>query len=353
MEEALCNEITEKTLLYQVTPEDASAFDGGRVDLLLRHRMGLSRREISHAKFTPDGVMLGRKEAESGKLMFRRVNVKERAVCGSILKVILTAPDQGKVLPSPGALDILYEDEDIIALNKPAGIVSHPAHGHFRDTMANRLAARLNCAEAQTIRLIGRLDQDTSGVLLFAKTKAAALRLSRQRQAGELQKHYLALAKINQLDPRYYALDRVLAIDLPIGAVPGELMKQRITEPPLGKRAVTRYRILSAENGIALLMATPETGRTHQIRVHFAAIGAPLIGDSLYGGERHREGIGRAMLHAWKLKLLLPFSEKPLEITAPLPDDFTFYSKRTKQLRFELAQTGNYSVSDDIQNEFI
>ena len=297
--------MAERVIKILVGREEA----GQSVERFLRQRMGLSRKQISRLKVREEGIRVnGRRQRVSGFLQM-----------GDTLELRLetgfSGGKSGKVeaCPEAGSLHILYEDRDLLAVVKPAGIVCHPSHGHYRDTLSNQAAAYLEArGEAGVIRLVGRLDKDTSGIVVFAKNQETAAALARQREAGEMQKMYLALAE--GCPP---AKEGTVAA--PLARDPGHLMKMQVS--PEGKAACTRYRLLKTIEGEkgrrALLLLQLEQGRTHQIRVHMAFIGCPLAGDPLYG--RNPQGTG-ALLHAWKLSLFQPFTREKICLETDLPE---------------------------------
>jgi 23S rRNA pseudouridine1911/1915/1917 synthase len=231
--------------------------------------------------------------------------------------VILADEMPDKILPAEGPLDILYEDEDLICLNKPAGLVVHPSHGHFADTLANYLAHYfLKNGEPHEIRTVGRLDKDTSGVICFAKSRTAAAIMAGQTGEGAAQKTYLALAE-GTFD------ENAGEVDAPISREYEEKIRRVVRED--GAHAVTHYRVVTQYAGYALVRLSLETGRTHQIRVHMAHIGHPLLGDPIYGSAR--PGLARAALHAASISMKQPFTRQALMITAPLPEDMAVYIK--------------------------
>ena len=218
-------------------------------------------------------------------------------------------------------LDILYEDADLIVLNKPVGLVVHPAPGHAADTLVNALLH--HCADLQGIGgklrpgIVHRLDKDTSGVLVVAKNEQAVAALVAQFSAHTVHKEYLALV---------WGTPKKLSgvVDLPIGRHATHRKKMAVTEH--GRAAITRYETLVATPLASLLRVHIETGRTHQIRVHLAHLGHPVVGDATYGRARHGLPAGlalpRQMLHAHILKIAHPRDGRPLEFIAPLPADF-------------------------------
>ena len=273
---------------------------------ILQQQLQLSGREISHAKMYADGIMIAGQQ----------VTVRHAVRPGDILEITLheNMEQASEIIPQEGALDILYEDEDLICLNKPADMVVHPSHGHLTDSLCNRLAWHyLQNGEEHVMRAVGRLDRETSGIILFGKNRLATAVLSRQGQEGNRLKEYLALCsgEMEQADG---------TIDLPIGDTPGVKMIRQVCAD--GNRAVTHFHVEKQFEGYALVRLRLETGRTHQIRVHMAAIGHPLLGDHLYGAflqEWH--GMNRTALHSAHAELIHPVSGRKLEFTAALPAD--------------------------------
>lgn len=286
----------ERRLRVKIEPYLA----GMTVEQVLKRKLGMTKREISQIKFRPGGL----------RIAGRQVRVTHVLTEGEILEMLLEEAERGSrhLKASEGKLQILYEDEELVAVNKPAGLVVHPSHGHYEDSLANQLVGhyRRNGQEV-TVRSIGRLDKDTSGVLLFGKYAQAAARLCRQREEHVYQRWYLALAAGRFRKNRGKLTGR-------IGPKTGDLMRMAVTAE--GKPAVTHYQVLSQESGYALLACRLETGRTHQIRVHMAYAGHPLLGDLLYGDGR---GASKLMLHAWKVKCRQPLTGEELEICAPVP----------------------------------
>ena len=240
---------------------------------------------------------------------------------GDELRCALPDPAPIGLVATDIPLAILYEDADLIALNKPAGLVVHPAPGHAADTLVNALLH--HCSDLQGIGgelrpgIVHRLDKDTSGVLVVAKNESAVANLVAQFSAHAVQKEYLALV---WGAPRKPAGD----IAQPIGRHPVHRQKMAVTDK--GRAAVTHYETLAAGPLAALLRVRIETGRTHQIRVHMAHLGHPVVGDATYGRARHglpeHLEIPRQMLHAHVLKIAHPRDGRPLEFTAPPPADF-------------------------------
>jgi len=218
-------------------------------------------------------------------------------------------------------LDVLYEDDVVLAINKPPGMVVHPAPGHWSGTLVSALLYRWpepgEGLDPARLGIVHRLDKDTSGVLLVARTARSLGALGRQFRAREVHKQYLALVVGTPKAERG-------VIDQPIGRHPSQ--RKKMTVRPQGRLATTRYEVIERLGGYSLVRAFPETGRTHQIRVHLAAIGNPIVSDPLYGGGRAsgRDVIGRQALHAEAIEFLHPDSGTLMRVDAPLAEDFTF-----------------------------
>lgn len=213
--------------------------------------------------------------------------------------------DSGDIVPNPDIkAAIAFENEDVVVFDKPPNLPVHPSIVHYDDTLGNLYAALY---PNSAFRPIHRLDKDTSGLVACAKNKLAAAMLG--ESGGRIEKTYFAVAsgEISQSGK----------IDAPIGRADGSIIKREVRSD--GQRAVTLYEPMLCKNGRTLLKITLKTGRTHQIRVHFAYIGHPLCGDDLYGGDR--SDIKRQALHCGKMRLKLPMTGEVIEIESPLPDD--------------------------------
>lgn len=313
------------------------------VSHFLRTQAGLTKKQISQAKFRPGGVQ------KNGQ----QCRVTETAYPGDQITVCLETNDvdSAQLESAPASqflpeLEILYEDQDILAVNKPAGLVTHPSGSHYSDSLSNQVAAYFRSKDEPTkVRSIGRLDKETSGILLFARNQTAAARLQKQRENGISEKTYLAAVSGSMLedtDGTFHAITTPLAPD------PDNRLKMVISPGsslPGSKPAVTLYSVLKSTApgsriSASLVMLRLKTGRTHQIRVHMASLGHPLLGDSLYHLSDTTNLFSRAALHAWKLKFQPPFpngettssplssmpctenAKKEISLEAPLPEDF-------------------------------
>lgn len=235
-----------------------------------------------------------------------------------------------KPLPSVTAqnipLDILFEDDFLLAINKPAGMVVHPAPGSVDSTLVNALLHYLgtlpsnqNSSREEKLRpgIVHRLDKETSGAILVAKTCETHTRLIEQFAQRKVHKSYLALCN---------GIPKEQTISTRISRHP--LFRQKMTvQTDRGKEAITHIQTLLREEGISLICATPITGRTHQIRVHLESIECSILGDSLYGSKKQKEkwSINRQLLHAHQLHFIHPHTGKQLDIEAPVPSDFAHF----------------------------
>ena len=288
-----------RRLELEITPELA----GAKVDTLLRKRLGLSGTVIRRIKWLEDGILL------DGV----RVHTDFRPAAGQVLSARLSDPARTSgIVPAPGPLDIVYEDGDLIVLNKAPGVPVHPGPGHFDDTLGNFLMDYYEkTGQEGDFHPVHRLDRGTSGLLAAAKHPHAQEVLKKQLHTEGFRRVYLAVCE-GVPDPP------AGVIDAPLGPKPGSLMEQMVR--PDGKPARTRYGVLRRWGGRALASLELETGRTHQIRVHMAHIGHPLTGDFLYGTE-DRELIGRPALHSGYLSFLHPLTGEEMRFSVPLPQD--------------------------------
>ena len=279
-----------------------SEYDGRLLLSYLKTELHLSSRLLSRLKRTDDGIMVNG----------QRVTVRYILHEGDILELADgDLQSNGTVLPTELPLFVLFEDSDVIALNKPPHMPTHPSHGHADDTLANALAFRYR--ETPFIfRPVNRLDRDTSGIVLVAKNQRAASFFAEAMKNGEFKKTYLAVTA--------GSLCGVGTVEKPIRRAEQSIILRTVCEKddPGAQYALTEYEVLDASGAHSLLRVTPKTGRTHQIRVHLASVGAPICGDSLYG--RASELIDRQALHAYSLEFPLPCG-KTVKIKAPLPED--------------------------------
>jgi 23S rRNA pseudouridine1911/1915/1917 synthase len=242
---------------------------------------------------------------------------------GEEIVALLPAEQSAQLLPEAIPLDIVYEDKALLVVNKPAGMVVHPAPGHPRGTLVNAVLAHcpeLAASDDDRPGIVHRLDRDTSGLILVAKSERTRRALQRQFKERQVHKAYLALLD-GHLQPAWGR------VEAPVGRDPHH--RQRMTVLTGGREAATEYHVLEqfahrvgpAAGDYTLIEVQPITGRTHQIRVHFASIGHPVVGDQVYGRRRTSLPVPRQFLHARRLGLKHPVTGHRLELTAPLPEE--------------------------------
>ena len=236
-------------------------------------------------------------------------------------------PKETEIIAEDIPLDVLYEDEDIIAINKPKGMVVHPANGNYTGTLVNALLYR--CKDSLSgiggqIRpgIVHRLDKDTSGVIIVAKNDKAHLNLSEQIKNHKVKKTYIALVRGNIPNDE-------ATIDMPIGRSKKDRKKMDIDKN--GKNAITHFKVLERFDGYTLLKVNIETGRTHQIRVHLMTIGYPIVGDTVYSNGKNPFKVTGQMLHAKSIEFKHPITGENMKIEAPLPKYFEDVIKELKK----------------------
>ncbi len=243
------------------------------------------------------------------------VKASQKIRPGDVVVVSVPPPQPSPVLVPEGIpLDILYEDADILVVNKPAGVTVYPAPGHPRQTLMNAVLAHFPDVSKidGSVRpgIVHRLDKDTSGVMVVAKSKVAQLNLSAQLKNRRVLKQYLVLVKGNPTPGEG-------TVDAPIGRHPKDRKRMAVVKG--GREARTLYRVVRRLGGYSLVEATLETGRTHQIRVHFSRMGWPVVGDGVYGVKV--DWLGRQFVHASRLGLRLPSNSQWAVFSAGLPPD--------------------------------
>ena len=281
---------------------------GKNIREVLSRELGYSSNLIKRLKFSENGILV-----DGGWVTVRHV-LRE----GEVLSLgVEDRPEDVSpyLVPVERELEILYEDDWITAVNKPPDMPSHPSQGHRLDTLANALAWRYR-EKTYVFRPVNRLDRDTSGCMLTSNTRDASYKMYAAMTGGRIHKEYLAVLAGDAL-PDEGCLRSFLH------RKPGSVIEREECSPdvPDAKEAVTRYRVLDRRGGKCLVLAAPVTGRTHQLRVQFAAAGAPIEGDSLYGSASGK--IGRHALHSWRTRFPHPQSDEPMCLTAPVPGDMT------------------------------
>ncbi|MBI4199275.1 MAG: RluA family pseudouridine synthase [Chloroflexi bacterium] len=277
---------------------------GERVDsYVARQRADLSRSQVQ--RLAHDGLL---------RVNGRPARASIRLKAGDLVELLVPEPPANLAMAEPMPLQVVYQDPDVVVIDKPPGLTVHPAPGHPRGTLVNALLARYpelrGVGDATRPGLVHRLDADTSGLLVVARTEAARLNLARQIEKHSVRKVYLALV-------RGYPDPPEGLIEAPVGRDPKN--RKRMAVVPGGRSATTEYRRLQRFRGFTLLEVVPRTGRTHQIRVHLASLGHPVAGDKVYGGRV--PFLDRQFLHAYRLGFRLPRSGEYVEFTSPLPEE--------------------------------
>jgi len=293
---------------FLISPKEASC----RLDLYLKRRIPTLSRSRLQRLIKKAGITVNDRPVKPGY----RLRPEDR------VQLDVPAYQTPKILPQTIPLEVVYEDSSILMINKSAGMVVHPAPGHYEGTLVNALLARnpkifRSSSGEERPGIVHRLDKDTSGLMVVAKTEFAHQALARQFKAHTIHRIYLALA-LGALKPGKGR------IELAIGRDRWERKKisMRTTRP---KEAVTEYRVIERLKSASLLEIKPLTGRTHQIRVHLAYIKHPVLGDAVYGTRKAaRLGdilVPRQMLHAYILGFIHPVTGEPMEFSAPLSPD--------------------------------
>ena len=257
---------------------------------------------------------------KTGKILVngKQEKASYKTTVGDVITLEEEIPEEIELKPQEMPLDIIYEDEDMLVINKEKGIVVHPGNGNPDGTLANAVMAKCKGSLSGIggkIRpgIVHRIDKDTSGLIIVAKNDTAHLNLSKQIQDRKVKKTYIALV-------RGVIKENEATINMPIGRSSKDRKKMAVTKD--GKEAITHFKVLKRYNGFTLLEVKIETGRTHQIRVHLSEIGYPIVGDEVYSNGKNPFGVKGQMLHAEKLELKHPRTGKDLTFEAPVPKYF-------------------------------
>ena len=285
----------------RLTTQIAPAQEGAAVQTILRRELGLSAAAVRRAKALAEGILL------DGVPVFTNV----RVTAGQVLSVAVgDQAGSDQIAPVPGPLTIVYEDEDLVVVDKVGGVAVHPSQGHYGDTLANFLMAHYAAQGlVAAFHPVNRLDRGTSGLMAVAKHAHAHEKLQEQLQSGRLHRTYLAVCE-------GVPVPRRGCVDAPIARAPGSVLRRQVC--PQGAEARTHYEVLRTGGGRALVHLRLDTGRTHQIRVHLAHLGCPLAGDFLYGTELPQLP-QRFALHSAAIQLCQPVTGQPLSFASPLP----------------------------------
>ncbi len=286
-------------LEFTVTEQD----EGRRVDSLLRSH-GLSTSAIRRSKHREHGLLVDGEDIYTSYLLH----------AGQVVAILADDKTPSDIVPNDGPVNILYEDADLLVVDKPAALAVHPCSGSWEDSLGARLVHYYHLIGLKAdFHPVHRLDKGTSGLMVVAKHPAAQHILTKQLHSGDFLREYLAVCE-------GYPSPPAGLVDAPLGRSDDSYIRQEVR--PDGKPARTHYEILDRNGPYSLLRLVLETGRTHQIRVHMAYLGHPLVGDFLYGTEVP-ELISRPALHSARLALTHPFTGERLTFEAPLPADMT------------------------------
>lgn len=318
--------IMKRTFTYQITPADA----GHSIERFLKEQ-GFSRQNLIELKKMSDSVLI------NGVWEYLNYSLQPLDILEVIIKE--KEPSQ-KILPISAPLDIVYEDDDLLVINKPADMPIHPSMGNHENTLANAVAwYYANQGITFVFRCINRLDRDTTGLTIIAKHMVSANILSQMVAKRSIHREYLAIVQDKCLPDMGF-------IYAPIARKEGSAIA-RTVDFIRGERAITQYQVLGRENGYAFVSLQLETGRTHQIRVHMKYMKSPLIGDGLYNqtdisylsslqeGETDTRILKRQALHSTKLKFNHPITKEPLCFTQKLPKDMTDFLIQNMSFTYE------------------
>ena len=298
---------------------------GIRVDLVLAAALEDTSRSFIQKLFEKDKISINGKICDSKKYKVKT---------GDFIEIIIPEPGMLSVEAEDIPLDIVYEDEDVLVVNKPKGMVVHPAVGNYNGTLVN--AIMYHCGDRLSsingvIRpgIVHRIDKDTSGLLMIAKNDAAHESLSRQLADHSITRKYRALVYHNFKEDEG-------TVNAPIGRDPKNRLRQAVTEQN-SRHAVTHYRVLERFGAYTLIEAELETGRTHQIRVHMAHLKHPLVGDVVYGPKKHTLKVDGQMLHAKVLGFVHPRTGRYMEFDSSLP---AYFDEILNRLRKDVNKNG-------------
>lgn len=272
------------------------------INQILKQKFKISAR-LQHKLITSKQIFLNGNQADSR--IAPHIN--------DVITVNLDFNEESEnIIPTPIPLNIIYEDEALLILDKPAGIAVHPSISHYTDSLANGVKYYFDTIGLKRkIRPVNRLDLNTSGLIVFAKNEYVQECLIQQMQTNEFKKEYLAIV--------HGIFENVQGtINLPIARKENSIIERCISEN--GQEAITHYEVLKTSNDLSLVHCILQTGRTHQIRVHMSAIGHSLVGDTLYGSD-FSDSITRQALHSYKISFIHPISHQIVSFTSELPDD--------------------------------
>ena len=296
-----------------------------RMDSFLSRKTDFTRSRIQQLIKNGDITVNGKNAKNNKKIKYSyKIEENDR------IEIFIPETEQAEIIPENIKIDIIYEDEDIAVINKNAGLVVHPAQGHYSGTLVNAILYHIKDLSGINgeIRpgIVHRLDKDTSGLIVIAKNDKAHINLAKMFQEKKIKKTYLAILKGKLTKEKGRIVTQ-------IGRDTDDRKKMTvIKENDRGKEAITNYNVICSNELFTLVKVYIETGRTHQIRVHMKYMGYPILGDMVYG---RKDSEKRQMLHAYKLEFLHPVTEKPMKFISEIPEDFRKALKNIK-LEFDL-----------------
>lgn len=296
-----------------------------RMDSFLSKKTDFTRSRIQQLIKNGDITVNG-KNAKNNKKIKSSYKIEEN----DRIEIFIPETEQAEIIPENIKIDIIYEDEDIAVINKNAGLVVHPAQGHYSGTLVNAILYHIKDLSGINgeIRpgIVHRLDKDTSGLIVIAKNDKAHINLAKMFQEKKIKKTYLAILKGKLTKEKGRIVTQ-------IGRNTDDRKKMTVIKGnDRGKEAITNYNVICSNELFTLVKVYIETGRTHQIRVHMKYMGYPILGDMVYG---RKDSEKRQMLHAYKLEFLHPVTEKPMKFISEIPEDFRKALKNIK-LEFDL-----------------
>ena len=296
-----------------------------RMDSFLSKKTDFTRSRIQQLIKNGDITVNG-KNAKNNKKIKSSYKIEEN----DRIEIFIPETEQAEIIPENIKIDIIYEDEDIAVINKNAGLVVHPAQGHYSGTLVNAILYHIKDLSGINgeIRpgIVHRLDKDTSGLIVIAKNDKAHINLAKMFQEKKIKKTYLAILKGKLTKEKGRIVTQ-------IGRDTDDRKKMTVIKGnDRGKEAITNYNVICSNELFTLVKVYIETGRTHQIRIHMKYMGYPILGDMVYG---RKDSEKRQMLHAYKLEFLHPVTEKPMKFISEIPEDFRKALKNIK-LEFDL-----------------
>lgn len=298
----------DRVLEYEIPSE----YDGANITTVLKQHFKISTNLIKDLKKYKEGIQVNGEHRRVVDLVTK----------GNILKITIRDTASENIVPTYIPLDIVYEDEDVLVINKPSNMPTHPSMGNYENSLANGVMYYYKSkGEERVFRAVNRLDKDTSGLMAVAKNSYIHARLGEEIQKKELKRKYMCIVCGD--------VERDGTVDAPIRRADGSVINRIVA--PDGQRAVTHYRVVKRYGEYTLLEMELETGRTHQIRVHMAYIGHPVAGDPIYGPQKTITSLHGQCLHARVIGFHHPRTGVYMEFSSELPDYFSTFLTSLRQ----------------------